>query len=234
VRDDGSQEPIMPPMGISRADSERAERAERALDAILPQVEGRALAALARGVSVTESFTAPDGATLLALLEVFPRQPRLVIFGGVHLAQALTLLGRAMGYRTYVADGRPSWLTRERFPNADELILGWPNEAFERIGLDQRTFVVLLSHDPRFDGPATELALRSPAPYIGIIGSKKTQEARRARLKAAGFTDTDLARLHGPIGLDLGGRQPMETALAIIAEITAVRHGAQGSPLSAT
>jgi xanthine dehydrogenase accessory factor len=92
--------------------------------------------------------------------------------------------------------------------------------------------VVLLSHDPKFDEPATEIALRSPVPYVGAIGSRKTQEKRRARLKAAGFSDADLARLHGPVGLDLGGHQPMETALAIIAEITSVRYGAKGSSLT--
>jgi xanthine dehydrogenase accessory factor len=132
-----------------------------------------------------------------------------------------------------VADGRAVWLTRERFPYADELVLGWPDEAFARIGLDASTYVVLLSHDPKFDEPAMELALRSPAPYVGAIGSRKTQDKRRQRLREAGFSDADLARLRGPIGLDLGGRQPMETALAILAEITAVRHGGSGAPLSA-
>jgi xanthine dehydrogenase accessory factor len=229
LRDDGSREPIMPPMGAARDESRQAELE---LDSVLPQVEAAALAALQRGESRTEAFTMPGGGELLVLLEVFPRQPRLVIFGGVHIAQALTLLGRALGYRTYVADGRTAWLTRERFPDADELVLGWPEEAFERIGLDDRTYVVLLSHDPKFDEPATEIALRSPVPYVGAIGSRKTQEKRRARLKAAGFSDADLARLHGPVGLDLGGHQPMETALAIIAEITSVRYGAKGSSLT--
>ncbi len=231
LRDDGGREPIMPPMGAVRDESRQAELE---LDAVLPQVEAAALDALARGESRTEAFTTADGGELLVLLEVFPRQPRLVIFGGVHIAQALTLLGRALGYRTIVADGRAAWLTRERFPDADELVLGWPEEAFDRIGLDARTYVVLLSHDPKFDEPATEIALRSPAPYIGTIGSRKTQEKRRARLRAAGFTDADLARLHGPVGLDLGGRQPMDTALAIIAEITAVRYGKSGRSLSAS
>ena len=231
LRDDGSREPIMPPMGAARDESRQAELE---LDSVLPQVEAAALEALARGESRTEAFATPDGGELLVLLEVFPRQPRLVIFGGVHIAQALTLLGRTLGYRTYVADGRATWLTRERFPDADELVLGWPDEAFERIGLDAHTYVVLLSHDPKFDEPATEIALRSPVPYIGAIGSRKTQEKRRARLRDAGFTESDLARLHGPVGLDLGGRQPMETALSIIAEITSVRYGKKGSPLSAS
>ena len=155
------------------------------------------------------------------------RQPR-----AQQHAMMLTTLARPLGFRTYVADGRAAWLTRERFPDADELVLAWPKEAFEQIGLDANTFVVLLSHDPKFDDPAMEVALRSPAPYVGAIGSRRTQEKRRARLLESGFTESDLSRLRGPIGLDLGGRQPMETALAILAEITAVRFGGSGRPLS--
>jgi xanthine dehydrogenase accessory factor len=228
LRDDGTREPILPPPG---APVEEARRAELELDAVLPDLETAALAALARGESDTVVLPSAGGEVHI-LLEVFARQPRLVIFGGVHIAQALTMLARQLSYRTYVADGRTGWLTRERFPYADELVLGWPDEAFARIGLDANTYVVLLSHDPKFDEPATELALRSPAPYVGAIGSRKTQEKRRQRLREAGFTDSDLARLRGPIGLDLGGRHPMETALAILAEITAARNGGSGAPLS--
>jgi xanthine dehydrogenase accessory factor len=158
-------------------------------------------------------------------LEVFPRQARLVIFGGVHIAVALVPLARMLGYRTIVADGRQSFLTRERFPDADELILAWPEQAFERIGLDRSCYVCVLSHDPKFDEPALKAALRSPARYVGAIGSKKTQAARRKWLESEGFTEEELARLHGPIGLELGGRQPAETALAILAQMTAVRYG---------
>ena len=228
LRDDGTREPILPPPG---APVEDARRAELELDAILPDLEAAALAALARGQSDTLVLPSAGGDVHI-LLEVFARQPRLVIFGGVHIAQALTMLARQLPYRTYVADGRAGWLTRERFPYADDLVLGWPEEAFARIGLDANTYVVLLSHDPKFDEPATELALRSPAPYVGAIGSRKTQAKRRQRLREAGFTDADLARLRGPIGLDLGGRHPMETALAILAEITAARNGGSGAPLS--
>jgi xanthine dehydrogenase accessory factor len=228
LRDDGTREPILPPPG---APVEEARRAELELDAILPELETAALAALARGQSDTVVLPSAGG-QVHVLLEVFARQPKLVIFGGVHIAQALTMLARQLPYRTYVADGRAAWLTRDRFPYADELVLGWPEEAFARIGLDANTYVVLLSHDPKFDEPATEIALRSPAPYVGAIGSRKTQEKRRQRLREAGFTDQDLARLRGPIGLDLGGRHPMETALAILAEITAVRNGGSGAPLS--
>ena len=190
----------------------------------LAPVRDAALAALRREASAT---TTVDSAASPAsvFLEVFPRQPRLVIFGGVHIAVALVPLARALGYRAIVADGRPAFLTPERFPQADQLILGWPGAAFEQIGLDASCYVCILSHDPKFDEPALQLALRSPARYIGAIGSRKTQTSRRERLKETGFTDDEIARVHGPIGLDLGGRQPAETALAILAEMTAVRYG---------
>lgn len=166
----------------------------------------------------------PEGTIASVFLEVFPRRPVLVIFGGVHIAMALVPMAKLLGYRTVVADGRQSFLTRERFPDADELILAWPEEAFRTVGLGPATYVCLLSHDPKFDDPAMELALRSPARYIGAIGSRKTQAARRERLSGLGFSDQDLSRLHGPIGLPLGGRAPAETALAILAEMTQVRY----------
>jgi xanthine dehydrogenase accessory factor len=187
-------------------------------------VREAALAALGREASGTTDIETPRGAGAL-FVEVFPRQPRLVVFGGVHIAVALVPLARALGYRTIVADGRPAFLTPERFPDADDLILAWPEAAFERIGLDAACYVCILSHDPKFDEPALDLALRSPARYIGAIGSRKTQASRRERLRASGFDDETIARVHGPIGLDLGGRQPAETALAILAEMTAVRYG---------
>ena len=159
-------------------------------------------------------------------LEVFPRPQRLVIFGGVHVAAALVPLARALGYQTVVADGRASFLTRDRFPEADQLILGWPDEALAQAAIDSATAVVVLTHDPKFDDPALMIALRSPAMYVGAIGSRKTQAARRERLRAAGLSDDQVGRLFGPIGLDLGGRTPAETALSIMAEIVAVRHNA--------
>ncbi|OGN83413.1 MAG: hypothetical protein A2X23_04610 [Chloroflexi bacterium GWC2_73_18] len=191
-----------------------------------------ARAALAREASATVDLPLPGGGVLAVFLEAFTRQPRLVIFGGVHIATALVPLARALGYRTVVADGREAFLTRERFPDADELVVGWPEEAFARIGLDPATYVVILSHDPKFDEPALVVALRSPAAYVGAVGSRTTQADRRARLRSAGLTDAELARLRGPIGLDLGGRQPSETALAILAEMTAARYGGSGRPRS--
>ena len=201
-------------------------RVEAGRGATVPMaaVRDAALAALRRETSHITTLESPAGPASV-FLEVFPRQPRLVIFGGVHIAAALVPLARALGYRAIVADGRSAFLTRERFPDADELIHAWPEGAFARIGLDASCFVCVLSHDPKFDQPALELALRSPARYIGAIGSRKTQAARRERLMTAGFTADQIARVHGPIGLDLGGRQPAETALAILAEMTAVRYG---------
>jgi xanthine dehydrogenase accessory factor len=191
-----------------------------------------ALDALRRERSATVALETPAGAAEV-FLEVYPRRPRLVIFGGVHIATALVPLARLLGYRTIVADGREAFLTRERFPDADELILAWPEAAFARIGLDSGCYVCILSHDPKFDEPALRLALRSTAAYIGAIGSKKTQTKRREWLRGEGFSDADVARVHGPIGLDLGGRDPAETALAILAEMTAARYGgsaARGAP----
>ncbi len=180
--------------------------------------------ALQKEASRIVEIGGPEGTIATVFLEVFRRSPVLVIFGGVHIAMALVPMARQLGYRTVVADGRQAFLTRERFPDADELILAWPEEAFRKVGLGPATFVCLLSHDPKFDDPAMELALRSPARYIGAIGSKNTQAARRERLLGLGFSEQDLTRLHGPIGLPLGGRAPAEIALAILAEMTQVRY----------
>jgi len=172
----------------------------------------------------TVTLPTPAG-EVTVFLEVFPKQPTLLIVGAVHIAEALTRLAKPLGYRVVVADGRAAFLTRERFPDADRLICAWPEAAFREVGIDDATSVCVLSHDPKFDEPALDAALRSPAAYVGAIGSRVTQAKRRERLRAAGFTDAEIARLHGPIGLDLGGRHPGEIALAILAEITAVRYG---------
>jgi xanthine dehydrogenase accessory factor len=192
----------------------------------MDEIRQAALAALKKASSGTRGFETGQG-LVTVFFEVFSRQPRLVVFGGVQIAVALVPLAKALGYYTIVADGRKAFLDRSRFPDADELILAWPEEAFDRIGLDSACYVCVLSHDPKFDEPALQIALRSPAAYVGAIGSRKTQAARRERLKASGLTEAQIARLHGPIGLPLGGRQPAETALAILAEMTMVRYGVQ-------
>ncbi len=187
------------------------------------RIGGAATAALTRLQSSVETIPTDDG-ELELFLEVFPRRPALLIFGGVHIAMALARLAGPLGYRTVVADGREGFLTRERFPDA-ELMLGWPDDVFARMGVDSNTSVCILTHDPKFDEPALELALRSGACYVGAIGSRRTQADRRERLRGLGFAEADIARLRGPIGLDLGGRAPEEIALSIMAEITATRYG---------
>jgi len=188
-----------------------------------------ALAALGREASGSQGFDTPEGPAMV-FFEVFPRPPRLIIFGAGQIAVALVPLAKALGYHTIVADGRKTFLDRQRFPAADELLLAWPEEAFERIGLDSSCYICLLSHDPKFDEPALQASLRSPAKYVGAIGSKKTQASRRQRLREIGLTGPEVARMHGPIGLNLGGRQPAETALSILAEMTAVRYGRSEVP----
>lgn len=183
-----------------------------------------AMSALRREASTVVTSQTAQGESKV-FLEVFARRPRIVIFGAGQIAVALVPLAKALGYHTVVADGRESFLDPTRFSEADELILGWPQEVFRRIGLDSSCYVCVLSHDPKFDEPALQIALRSDAAYVGAIGSKKTQETRRDRLRETGLSTEQIARLHGPIGLKLGGRQPAETALSILAEMTSVRYG---------
>ncbi|HTG83944.1 MAG TPA: XdhC/CoxI family protein [Gemmatimonadales bacterium] len=189
------------------------------------QIHDAALESLRTEKSRTVELPLPDGGRAKLFLEVFARRPKLVVFGAGHIAMALVPLAKAVGFRTMVADAREAFLTRERFPEADELVLDWPEAAFARTGIDRATYICILSHDPKFDDPALEIGLRSPARYIGAIGSRKTQEKRRAHLREAGFKDADIDRINGPIGLDLGGRSPAEVALAIVAEMIAVRYG---------
>jgi xanthine dehydrogenase accessory factor len=159
-------------------------------------------------------------------IEVFPVRPRLVVVGGVEVARSLVRLARELGFETVVVDGRPAFATPERFPDVDRLIVGWPDEVADEIGLGPNDAVAVLSHDVKFDEPAIVTALRRRCRYVGAVGSRKTQADRRARLLEAGVTAEEVARLRGPVGLDLGGRAPAETALAILAEIVAERYGA--------
>ena len=200
-----------------------ATTGDRGVDAEL--IRG-ALEGLGRGTSRT--ITAGDRQWFV---EVFPVRPRLVIVGAVQVAIALVRLARELGFETVVVDGRQAFATRERFPDVDRLVVGWPDEVAEEIGLGPADSVAVLSHDVKFDEPAIVEALRRGCRYVGAVGSRKTQGDRRARLIEAGVSEADLARLHGPIGLDLGGRAPAETALAILAEIVAARHGGSGAPM---
>src|SRR5918992_3776807 len=166
-------------------------------------------------------------------VDVTAPAPRLVIFGAVDYADALCRLARAAGWRPFVCDPRSQFATRERFPEAEEVIAAWPEEAFARIGgIDRATYVAVLTHDPKLDDAALEIALRSEAPYVGAMGSRRAQAQRRERLLAAGLDEELLERVAAPIGLDLGALTPEETALSIMAEVVAVRHGRSGGRLS--
>jgi len=158
-------------------------------------------------------------------LEVITPPPTLVIVGAVHIAVPLVTLAQTLGFHVRLVDARRAFATRERFPTADELIVAWPQDALDTEKLGPQHSVVILTHDPKFDVPALQTALHSRAGYVGLIGSRKTQAKRKAALREAGFGEAELARIHGPVGLDLGGREPAEIALAIMAEIVAVRHG---------
>jgi xanthine dehydrogenase accessory factor len=167
-------------------------------------------------------------------IDVVAPPPRLVMFGAVDFAGALARMARAAGWRPYVVDPRGRFATRERFPDAEEIVVAWPEEAFARIGgIDRATFIAVLTHDPKLDDAALELALRSEAQYIGAMGSRRAQEKRRERLVEKGLTDEELGRIAAPIGLDLGGLTAEETALSIMAEVVAVRNGRSGGRLSA-
>jgi xanthine dehydrogenase accessory factor len=162
-------------------------------------------------------------------VEPFRRPAQLVIVGAIHIAIPLHRLAKLMGYRVTVVDARSKFATGERFPEADELIVSWPDEALSKMTMDNSTYVVILTHDPKFDLPALRAVLGKEVGYIGAIGSRKTNQNRFDALRAEGFTEEQLSRVHGPIGLDLGGRGAEETALGILAEITATRFGGTGA-----
>jgi xanthine dehydrogenase accessory factor len=159
--------------------------------------------------------------------------PRLILFGAVDVAAALARLARDAGWRAYVVDPRARFATPERFPDASEVIAAWPEEAFARLGaIDPATSIAVLTHDPKLDDAALEIALRSPARFVGAMGSRRAQEARRERLVALGLTEEEMARLSAPLGLDLGAASTEETALSILAEVVAASHGRSGGRLA--
>ncbi|MDX2642886.1 XdhC family protein [Streptomyces sp. PA03-1a] len=171
------------------------------------------------------------GEPLTLLVEVATPPPRLLVFGAIDFAAALVRVGTFLGYRVTVCDARPVFATARRFPEADEVVVEWPHRYLERTPVDGRTVVCVLTHDAKFDVPLLERALRMPVAYVGAMGSRRTHEQRLARLRETGLGESELARLHSPIGLDLGARTPEETALSIAAEIVAHRHGGSGRPL---
>jgi xanthine dehydrogenase accessory factor len=159
--------------------------------------------------------------------------PRLIVFGAVDFAAALCKMASVTGWRAFVVDPRARFAQPARFPDAEEVVAAWPEEAFKRLGgIDRATAIAVLTHDPKLDDAALVLALRSDAGYIGAMGSRRAQAKRRERLLAKGIDDADLERVSAPIGLDLGALTAEETALSIIGEIVAMRHGRTGGRLA--
>ena len=166
-------------------------------------------------------------------VDVVGPSPRLIVFGAVDIAASLCSLARAAGWRSYVVDPRARFATPERFPDAEEVIAAWPEEAVARIGgVDPATSIVVLTHDPKLDDAALMLALGSPARFIGAMGSRRAQAKRRERLLELGVGDETLERISAPVGLDLGATSREETSLSILAEIVAARHGRDGGRLA--
>lgn len=220
---------VLPHEIIGDLGSERANRA----------VGEDAQGLLAIGRNGTLAY-GPDGERqdegMRVFFASFAPKPRMLVFGAIDFAAALARLGSFLGYRVTVCDARPVFATPSRFPGADEVVVAWPHnyltEQFAAGLLDARTVLCVLTHDPKFDVPLLEVALRGPeVAYIGAMGSRRTHDDRVARLRDAGITDAELSRIHSPIGLDLGARTPEETAVSIAAEIIALQWGGSREPL---
>jgi xanthine dehydrogenase accessory factor len=205
-------------------------------------VHDDALGLLASGTNATLTY-GPDGERrgegMRVFVWAFAPHPRMLVFGAIDFAAAVARVGSFLGYRVTVCDARPVFATASRFPEADEVVVDWPHRyltaQLEAGAIDPRTVITVLTHDPKFDVPLLEVALRLPeVAYVGAMGSRRTHDDRMARLKEAGLTDDELARLASPIGLDLGARTPEETAISIAAEIIAGRWGGTGERLGHT
>lgn len=177
------------------------------------------------------------GGGISLFVTTYATPPRMVVFGAIDFAAAVARIGAFLGYRVTVCDARPVFATARRFPEADEVVVQWPHRYLRTElaagRLDERTVVCVLTHDPKFDVPLLELALRHPLAYVGAMGSRRTHDERHKLLSEAGLSPAQLARLASPIGLDLGGRTPEETAVSVAAQIVAARWGGTGRPLAA-
>lgn len=174
---------------------------------------------MARELSTTLSYGDVE-----VFFEVLVPRPHLFVFGAVHIAQELVQHAGLLGFYTIVTDPRPAFVTAERFPEANELRVGWPDAVVDSSSFDARTFVVVLTHDRRFEDPLWPIVLPTEVRYIGAMGSAKTTAARRERLIASGFTTDQVDRIHGPIGLDIGSRSAGEVAIAILGEMISQRY----------
>jgi xanthine dehydrogenase accessory factor len=192
---------------------------------------------LALGTTVSRHY-GPRGERreddVTVFLQSFAPPPRMLVFGAIDFAAAVARIGAFLGYRVTVCDARPVFATPKRFPEGVEVVVDWPHRYLRGTGTDDRTVVCVLTHDPKFDVPLLEVALRTPAAYIGVMGSRRTHDDRLKLLREAGLRDDELARLRSPIGLDLGARTPEEVAVSVAAEIVALRWGGSGAPLTTT
>jgi xanthine dehydrogenase accessory factor len=189
------------------------------------QVARRAAELLATTQQTERASFEEAGEPVEVFIDVYPPPPKLIVVGAVHVAIPLVTFAKTMGFRTVVIDARSTFATPERFQHADELIVEWPADGLQALNLDAATYIVVLSHDEKLDNPALQVALASPARYIGALGSRTTHAKRVEALQAMGVTGEQLARIHNPIGLNLGAQTAEEIALAIMAQIVAVRHG---------
>ena len=179
-------------------------------------VDDDARGMLAQGLTGVRRYGADGerrGDELAVFVHSFAPPPRMLVFGAIDFAAAVARAGKFLGYQVTVCDARPIFATPARFPDADEVVVEWPHRYLARTPVDSRTVICVLTHDPKFDVPVLEVALRTPAGYIGAMGSRRTHEDRLDRLREAGLTEDELARLRSPIGLDLGARTPEETAV---------------------
>jgi xanthine dehydrogenase accessory factor len=192
---------------------------------------------LAQGLTGIRRYGAQGerrGDDLSVFVNSFAPAPRMLVFGAIDFAAAVARVGKFLGYHVTVCDARKVFATASRFPDADEVVVDWPHRFLAGTDVDARTVICVLTHDPKFDVPLLEVALRTPAGYIGAMGSRRTHDDRLARLREIGLTEDELARLRSPIGLDLGARTPEETAVSIAAELIQLRWGGTGQPLTAT
>jgi xanthine dehydrogenase accessory factor len=174
------------------------------------------------------------GNELSVFVHSFAPAPRMLVFGAIDFAASVARVGKFLGYHVTVCDARKVFATSSRFPDADEVIVDWPHRFLAATTVDARTVICVLTHDPKFDVPLLEVALRTPAAYIGAMGSRRTHQDRLARLREVGLTEDELSRLRSPIGLDLGARTPEETAVSIAAELIQLRWGGTGRALTNT
>jgi xanthine dehydrogenase accessory factor len=201
--------PIHPDAGMRLVEAADADEAEAVLDLI------------ARGES---ALTTADGEEVF--VSTFAPRPDMYVFGAIDFASAVATIGRFLGYRVTVCDARATFVTPERFPDVDRLVVAWPHEFLATAPVDRRTVICVLTHDAKFDVPVLKAALATPAGYVGAMGSRRTTEQRNERLRAEGVSEEDLARVHAPIGLPIASQTPQEVAVAVAAEIIAtVRQG---------